>query len=99
MAQRSSRGILPLNPLRNDCVRPAEGALSRPELICSALPGVGFESLVGWVQPASFAALLDRMWVSPGLYLRWKMLRSFPPYVISISPGRVDNAQLVHQRV
>jgi len=24
MAQHSSRGILPLNPLRNDCVRPAE---------------------------------------------------------------------------
>jgi hypothetical protein len=24
LAQRSSRGILPLNPLRNDCVRPAE---------------------------------------------------------------------------
>jgi len=24
MAQRSSRGILPLNPLRNDCARPAE---------------------------------------------------------------------------
>ena len=59
MAQRSSRGILPLNPLRNDYVRPTEGALSRPELICSALPGVGFENLVGRVQPASFAALSD----------------------------------------
>ena len=43
MAQRSSRGILPLNPLRNDYVRPAEGALSRPELICSAVLGIGFE--------------------------------------------------------
>jgi hypothetical protein len=30
VAQRSSRGILPLNPLRNDYVRPAEkGRLSR----------------------------------------------------------------------
>jgi hypothetical protein len=29
VAQHSSRGILPLNPLRNDCVRPAEkGRLS-----------------------------------------------------------------------
>ncbi len=59
VAQRSSCGILPLNPLRNDYVRPTEGALSRPELICSAEPGVGFENLVGRVQPASVAAFSD----------------------------------------
>jgi hypothetical protein len=32
MAQRSSRGILPLNPLRNDCVRPAERGVVRARM-------------------------------------------------------------------
>jgi hypothetical protein len=43
MAQHSSRGILPLNPLRNDCVRPAEkGRLSLRVLICWPQQNVGF---------------------------------------------------------
>jgi hypothetical protein len=43
MAQHSSRGILPLNPLRNDCVRPAEkGRLSWRALNYQSLKNVGF---------------------------------------------------------
>jgi hypothetical protein len=32
MAQRSSRGILPLNPLHNDYVRPAERGVVRARI-------------------------------------------------------------------
>jgi hypothetical protein len=43
MAQHSSRGILPLNPLHNDSVRPAEkGRLSWRELLYQPQQSVGF---------------------------------------------------------
>jgi hypothetical protein len=65
MAQHSSRGILPLNPLRNDCVRPAERGVVR-----ARMDGLGSKVcwlliFVGRVQPAPQG--LDAR-VSPALH-------------------------------